>query len=93
MRLSFVAAAVFGLVLGAAAAVSTIPGLMERLLPGRAQIVSIGGLKIGGTFALTDHTGRRVTDQDYRGRYLIVTFGFTPGQLPIGLDDELLPVR
>jgi protein SCO1/2 len=32
---------------------------------------------IGGPFALTDHHGRAVTDRDFRGRYLLVTFGYT----------------
>jgi protein SCO1/2 len=29
------------------------------------------------SFALTDHHGRAVTDADYRGRFLLVYFGFT----------------
>ncbi|MDQ2103101.1 SCO family protein [Azospirillum isscasi] len=32
---------------------------------------------IGGPFTLTDHTGRTVTDADYRGKYLLVNFGYT----------------
>ncbi len=32
---------------------------------------------IGGPFALTDHRGQKVTDRDFRGRYLLVTFGYT----------------
>ena len=32
---------------------------------------------IGGPFALTDHTGRRRTDADFRGQLLLVYFGFT----------------
>lgn len=34
-------------------------------------------LAIGGPFALTDQYGRPVTDRDLRGRYLLVTFGYT----------------
>ena len=33
--------------------------------------------RFGGPFVLTDHTGKRVTDRDYRGQYLVVYFGFT----------------
>lgn len=33
--------------------------------------------QFGGPFALTDHTGRRVTDADFRGRFMLVYFGFT----------------
>ena len=29
------------------------------------------------TFSLTDHRGRRVSDADYRGKYLLVYFGYT----------------
>ncbi|AWK86766.1 SCO family protein [Azospirillum thermophilum] len=32
---------------------------------------------IGGRFTLTDHTGRTVTDADYRGKYLLIYFGYT----------------
>lgn len=32
---------------------------------------------VGGPFTLTDQTGREVTDADYRGRYLLVYFGYT----------------
>jgi protein SCO1/2 len=34
-------------------------------------------LAVGGPFALTDQDGRPVTDRDFRGRYLLVTFGYT----------------
>jgi len=33
--------------------------------------------KVGGPFAMVDHDGRAVTDADYRGRYMVVFFGFT----------------
>ncbi|MDX1484810.1 MAG: SCO family protein [Alphaproteobacteria bacterium] len=32
---------------------------------------------IGGPFSLVDHTGRRVTDADFRGRYMLIYFGYT----------------
>ena len=32
---------------------------------------------IGGPFALTNQDGKRMTDQDFRGKYLLVTFGYT----------------
>lgn len=31
---------------------------------------------IGGAFALVDHTGKSVTDADFRGRYMLVFFGY-----------------
>ncbi len=45
--------------------------------------------QFGGPFALTDHTGRRVTDADFRGSFMLVYFGFTactdtcPVDLPV----------
>ena len=35
------------------------------------------GDPICNTFALTDHTGKAVTDQDFRGKYMLVYFGYT----------------
>jgi len=31
----------------------------------------------GGTFQLTDHTGKQVSNEDFLGRYLILYFGYT----------------
>lgn len=33
-------------------------------------------VKIGGPFALTDQNGKRVTDADYRGKLMLVYFGY-----------------
>ncbi len=42
---------------------------------------------IGGPFALVDHRGRAVTEADYRGKLMVVTFGYTfcPDVCPAGL--------
>ena len=32
---------------------------------------------IGGPFTLTDQDGKRVTEQTYRGKYMLVVFGYT----------------
>jgi protein SCO1/2 len=63
---------------------------------------------IGGEFALTDQSGKRVTNADLEGKILIVYFGFTHcpdscpttlqaiqaalGQLPQDVRDEVRPV-
>jgi cytochrome oxidase Cu insertion factor (SCO1/SenC/PrrC family) len=41
------------------------------------QVTSTGVAAIGGPFALTDQTGKAVTDQTYKGKWLLVFFGFT----------------
>jgi cytochrome oxidase Cu insertion factor (SCO1/SenC/PrrC family) len=64
-----------GFALGGALAVALLPAARERLLP--AKVRSVGQALIGGPFTLTDHTGKRVTDRDFRGRTLLVMFGFT----------------
>lgn len=33
-------------------------------------------VRIGGPFALTNHQGKRVTDSDFRGRFMFVYFGY-----------------
>ena len=40
-------------------------------------VTSTGTTLVGGPFALTDHTGQRVTDADFRGSHMLVYFGFT----------------
>ena len=46
-------------------------GLAPRGLAGS------GVALIGGPFELTNQDGKRVTDQDFRGRYMLVFFGYT----------------
>lgn len=36
-----------------------------------------GTALVGGPFTLTDQDGRKVTDKDFRGRYMLVFFGYT----------------
>jgi len=40
------------------------------------MVEATGKALIGGPFTLVDQTGRTVTDQDFRGRYMLVFFGF-----------------
>jgi protein SCO1/2 len=65
-----------GLTVGLVAALAVFPQAREGLLPSSGVKV-MGQALVGGPFTLTDHTGRRVTDKDFRGRYMLVFFGFT----------------
>ena len=46
-----------------------------------------GQVEIGGAFSLTDHEGHKKTDLDFRGRYLMVYFGYSycPDICPMAL--------
>ena len=44
----------------------------DNYQPGQTAAVSIGG-----PFTLTDGNGKQVTDRDFRGKYLLVYFGYT----------------
>jgi len=43
--------------------------------------------EVGGPFSLVAHTGSRVTEQDFRGNYMLIVFGFTfcPDVCPLSL--------
>jgi protein SCO1/2 len=73
-RIALILAA--GFVVGGGAALALFPQARERLLGG-GNVKVFGQALIGGPFELTDHTGKRVTDQDFRGRTMLVMFGFT----------------
>jgi protein SCO1/2 len=45
--------------------------------PRGPKVETTGKALIGGPFALVGENGKTVTDQDFRGRYMLVFFGFT----------------
>jgi len=77
MRLRAIVLAVLGLLAGMSAAIVILPEARRKLLPAGERIATIGKAQIGGPFSLVDHTGRAVTEQDFRGRYMLIYFGFT----------------
>lgn len=83
-RIVLIALAAFAV--GAVAAVGLVPGLGDRLFK-PLQTAVTGKALIGGPFSLIDHTGKRVTEKDFRGRYMLVFFGYTfcPDICPSGL--------
>jgi protein SCO1/2 len=64
-----VACFLFGALLGAYA-------LLLNSSPGD-RVQSSGKALVGGPFTLVDASGKTVTDQDFRGRYMLIFFGFT----------------
>ena len=62
-------------VLVTAALIAGIAGY-STLGPGRMPLSS-GTALVGGPFTLTSHEGKRVTNEDFRGKYMLVTFGYT----------------
>lgn len=55
--------------------------------PADDQASGSGRALVGGPFTLTDHNGRQVSDTDFRGRYMLVFFGYTycPDVCPVEL--------
>jgi cytochrome oxidase Cu insertion factor (SCO1/SenC/PrrC family) len=53
-----------------------MPPERERSAAELMDIVMWGREPIGGPFTLTDHNGQRRTDVDFRGKLLLVYFGF-----------------
>jgi protein SCO1/2 len=81
-RLALVALA--AALVGGLLAFAVLPGPREQL---SRVLPSTGKALVGGPFTLVDHTGKTVTDKDFRGRYMLVYFGFTncPDVCPSGL--------
>ena len=46
-------------------------------VPGLGRTVITGQADVGGPFKLVDQTGKTVTDADYRGRYMLIYFGYS----------------
>lgn len=46
------------------------------ILP-RLMVATNDGTQIGGAFTLVDHTGRQVSEADYRGKIMLVFFGYS----------------
>ena len=64
-----------------------VVALVLLLAPGWAVADEGGRLIRGGAFSLSDHTGRVVSDQSFRGQFMLIYFGYThcPDVCPTGL--------
>src|SRR5689334_21986648 len=46
-------------------------------VPGLGRVVTTGQADVGGPFQLTDQHGKRVSDRDFRGRTMLIYFGYS----------------
>ena len=62
-------------------------GLTRWLTPAPQEAAGTGEVTIGGPFQLVDQNGQEVTDEKFRGRLMLVYFGYTfcPDVCPLGL--------
>ena len=49
----------------------------SELVPGLGKSVITGQADVGGPFHLIDQGGKAVSDADYRGRYMLIYFGYS----------------
>ncbi len=104
MRSRLVIIVLLGFLIGALGGAALLVLTRGTQLP---AVETSGKALIGGPFTLVDQTGKQVTDKDFRGRYMLVFFGYThcpdvcPAELQVmsqALDDlgpkasEIVPV-
>lgn len=74
---TLIAIALNALALGAVAGLLVFADARQRLFDPSAPSRHVGTALIGGPFQLISHTGMLVSDTAFRGRAMLVTFGFT----------------
>jgi protein SCO1 len=74
MRVRLISFIIAGFLIGALAGVGV---LLLTTPQGEQPVQSSGTALIGGPFLLTGTDGKTVTDRDFRGRYMLIFFGFT----------------
>jgi protein SCO1/2 len=74
MRARLLIVIIAGFLIGALGGAAAL--MLSSSAPG-SKVTTTGKALIGGPFTLVDQNGKQVTDQDFRGRYMLVFFGFT----------------
>lgn len=74
MRARLIAFVIAGFLIGAIAGAAV---LLVANPQGGQPVQSSGAALIGGPFSLVGADGKPVTDRDFRGRYMLIFFGFT----------------
>ncbi len=54
-----------------------IGGVALTRAPENGAVLTTGKALVGGAFKLTDQHGKTVSDTDFRGKYMLVAFGYT----------------
>jgi protein SCO1/2 len=54
-----------------------IGGVALTRAPDNSTVLTTGKALVGGPFRLTDQHGKAVSDTDFRGKYMLVVFGYT----------------
>lgn len=75
--------------LAAVILIAVVAVIAEQRLADTTRTGTAPEVKIGGPFTLTDHTGRAVTEQDFRGKAMLIFFGYTycPDVCPTSLTE------
>jgi protein SCO1/2 len=60
-----------------AAAAGGLLWYQSNHVPGLGRVVSTGTAQVGGPFTLTGPDGKRVSSADFRGRYMLIYFGYS----------------
>jgi len=86
MKKNLPLAVLTALFLSLAPALAHTPDHGDKPAPDAADLKS-DSFVIGGPFSLLDQTGKRVTEADFKGKFMLVFFGFTdcPDICPTGL--------
>lgn len=72
-RRAFLPLLAMGLTQAQAVVLANDPGPAAKAGPAKDPLAS----RFGGPFALTDHTGHRVSESSWPGQFLLIYFGFT----------------
>ena len=69
--------ALIAFLLVVAAAAGAVLWRQADSVPGMGRVITTGQIDVGGPFQLIDQNGRKKSDADFRGRYMLIYFGYS----------------